>query len=397
MRNYGQGGVGSNILIVGVDRKGMGQLREALGADAVLPPSSLSYEQALTEARRSRPSVLVVGFDTDFEEAVRLGSALTSEVPTLTLVALSSGSDQDRIRSAMRSGYREYVVLPDDGDLLRQAVHEALYGNTSDNEDRGEIIAVCGAKGGTGCTSIAINLAAELCHIHRVVAVDLNFSMGDVASFLDLKPTKSISDLLLELDRLDERVLAGSVSVHKSKLHVLAQPNELDEQEDVRGDNVLRLLQSCAESYQYCMVDCGTALNEATLTTMTVADTLLLVVNPDVPSVKNAWRRLQLFDRIGVERTRVRLVVNRYEKRAQLTLSDIESNLGLGVAASIENDWKTLSQAVNEGRLVRDVNKKSVAARDISNMVTLITDGDEFVRPSSPEGKKAGALSWLFN
>jgi pilus assembly protein CpaE len=91
------------------------------------------------------------------------------------------------------------------------------------------------------------------------------------------------------------------------------------------------------------------------------------------------------------------LVVNRYEKRAQLTLSDIESNLGLGVAASIENDWKTLSQAVNEGRLVRDVNKKSVAARDISNMVTLITDGDEFVRPSSPEGKKAGALSWLFN
>ena len=339
----------------------------------------------------------MVGFDTDFEEAVRLGNQLTSDHPNLTLVALSAGSDPDRIRAAMRAGYREFVVLPDDGDLLRQAVHEALYSNASDNEDRGEIIAVCGAKGGAGCTSTTINLAAELCPIHRVVAVDLNFSMGDVASFLDLKPTKSISDLLQELDRLDERVLAGSVSVHKSKVHVVAQPNEIDEQEEVRGDNILRLLQICAESYQYCMIDCGTALNEATLTTITVADTLLLVVTPDVPSVKNAWRRLQLFDRIGVERSRVRLIVNRYEKRSQLTLDDIEANLGLRVAASVENDWKTLSQAVNEGRLVRDVNKKSPAARDISNMVTLITEGDEFVEPTSPEEKKGGALSWLFN
>jgi pilus assembly protein CpaE len=397
MRNHGPGGGSSNILIVGVDRNGMGQLREALGADAVLPPTSLSYEQAYSEARRSRPSALVVGFDTDFEEAVRLGNQLTSDHPNLTLVALSAGSDPDRIRAAMRAGYREFVVLPDDGDLLRQAVHEALYSNASDNEDRGEIIAVCGAKGGAGCTSTTINLAAELCPIHRVVAVDLNFSMGDVASFLDLKPTKSISDLLQELDRLDERVLAGSVSVHKSKVHVVAQPNEIDEQEEVRGDNILRLLQICAESYQYCMIDCGTALNEATLTTITVADTLLLVVTPDVPSVKNAWRRLQLFDRIGVERSRVRLIVNRYEKRSQLTLADIEANLGLRVAASVENDWKTLSQAVNEGRLVRDVNKKSPAARDISNMVTLITEGDEFVEPTSPEEKKGGALSWLFN
>ncbi len=397
MRNYGPSGGSSNILIVGVDRSGMGKLREALGADAVLPPSAITYEQAYTEARRGRPNAMVVGFDADFEAAVRLGSQLTSELPNLTLVALSSGSDPDQIRAAMRAGYREYVVLPDDGDLLRQAVHEALYSTGGEDEDRGEIIAVCGAKGGAGCSSMAINLAAELCPLHRVLAVDLNFSMGDVASFLDLKPKKSISDLLQELDRLDERVLAGSVAVHKSKVHVLAQPNEIDEQEEVRGDNILRLLQICAESYQYCLIDCGTALNEATLTTITVADTLLLVATPDVPSVKNAWRRLQLFDRIGIERSRVRLIVNRYEKRSQLTLSDIEANLGLRVAASIENDWKTLSQAVNEGRLVRDVNKKSPAARDISNMVTLITEGDEFVEPSTPEEKKGGALSWLFN
>ncbi|MED5372399.1 MAG: AAA family ATPase [Myxococcota bacterium] len=395
MRNFGSSN--SNILIAGVDRTGMGQLREALGADAVLPPASLDYDQAYGEARRGRPSALIVGFDNDYEEAVRLGNELSSDMPNLTLVALSSGSDPDKIRAAMRAGYREYVVLPDDGDLLRQAVHEALYSAGDDAEDRGEIIVVCGAKGGAGCTTVAINLAAELCPIHRVVAVDLNFSMGDVASFLDLKPKRSIADLLADLDRLDERVLAGSVAVHKSKVHVIAQPNEIDEQEEIKGDSVLRLLQISAESYQYCMIDVGTALNEATLTTITVADMILLVASPDVPSIKNAWRRLQLFERIGIDRKRVRLVINRHEKRSQLSVSDIEGNLQTKVAAVIQNDWKTVSQAVNEGRLVREVNKKSPVASDISNMVSIVTDGDEFVEAANPEEKKGGALSWLFN
>lgn len=376
----------------------MGLLRESLGAEAVLPTSSVPYETAYDVAKRSKPTVAIVGFDVDFDEAVRLGTELTADFPQLTLVALSEGSDPNRIRAAMRAGYREYVVLPDDSDLLRHAVHEALYSSSEPDEDRGEVIAICGAKGGTGCTSLTINLAAELCPIHRVLAIDLNFSMGDVASFLDLKPNRNIADLLRELERLDERVLAGSVAVHPSKVHVLAQPNEIDEHEEVRGDSVLRLLQICAESYQYCMIDCGTALDEATLTTITVADMVMLVSTPDVPSIKNAWRRLQLFERIGIEKSRIRLVINREEKKSQLTVSDIESNLGIRVAARVENDWKTLSQAVNEGRLVRDINKRSPAARDYSEMVSLITDGEEAVVKPTDEGKKGGgALSWLFN
>ena len=395
MRSLGTSGRTANVLIVGVDGASMGRIRETLGTEAVLAPASIPYDQAYDAVARGRTNVVLMGFDDDFEEAVRLGAQITQEFNSVTLVALSTRSDPDRIRAAMRAGYREYVMLPDDADLLRHAVHEAVYNAEPKDEERGEVVAVCNAKGGAGATSLCINLAAELCPLHRVLVVDLCFSMGDVASYLDLSPKRNIADALRELDRLDERMLAGSVGVHPSKVHILAQPGEIDEHEEVKGDAILRTLQICAESYQYCLVDCGLALDEATLTTITVADLIFLTCTPDVISVKNAWRRLQLFERIGVEKDRIRLVVNRWDKKAQLSGKDIERNLGLKIAARIADDPKTLVQATNEGRLVRDVSKRSPAARDFSNMVTLVTDHDEFIAEEDKE--KTGRLNWLFS
>jgi pilus assembly protein CpaE len=395
MRSLGPNSGSANILITGVDAGQMGRIRETLGTEAVLPASSVPYMQAYDILARGRTNVVIVGFDDDFEEAVRLGAQVTQEFQNITLVALSSRSEPDRIRAAMRAGYREYVMLPDDADLLRHAVHEAVYNAEPAAEERGEVIAVCSAKGGAGTTSLCINLAAELCPLHRVLVVDLCFSMGDVASFLDLRPKRNIADALRELERLDERMLAGSVGVHPSKVHILAQPSEIDEHEEVKGDAVLRTLQICAESYQYCLIDCGLFLDEASLTTITVADLIFLVCTPDVISVRNAWRRLQLFERIGVEKERIRLIVNRWDKKAQLSDKDIESNLGLRIAARVADDAKTMTQATNEGRLVRDVSKRSPAARDYSNMVTLITDHDEFIE--SDDKEKTGALNWLFS
>ncbi|MCB9762714.1 MAG: AAA family ATPase [Alphaproteobacteria bacterium] len=393
MRTIGSPRRAASVVIVGVDRQGMGLLRECLRTEATLPNAAIEFEEALDQIRRQRPTVLIASFNGDFNRAVSLGTEVSGQFPNITLVAYSQTSDPERIRAAMRAGFREYVVLPDDSDLLRQAVHDAAY--TPDSEEAtGELFAICGSKGGAGVTSLAINLAAELCPVHSVCVVDMDFSMGDVASFLDLRPKRSIMDLLRDLERLDERVLKGSMAVHPSKIHVLAQPHEIDEQEEIRGEEVLRLLQVCADAYQYCLLDCGSHIDEATLTSMSVSDLVFLVCNPDVPSVKNAWRRMQLFERLGVENERVRLIVNKFDKKAQLSNKDIEKHLNIRVAATVEADEKTLNEAVNVGRLVRDVNRRSPAARDYSNMVSLITEGDEFVEVKE---KKEGPISWLFN
>jgi pilus assembly protein CpaE len=381
----------ATVLIVGVDELDAGHIRDCLSTDAAIPNDTVHHSEASDAARRYRPAVMIVGFDADPAAAISLGSTLQSEHPQLVLIAHARNASPEHIRSAMRAGYRDFVVLPEDSALLRRAVREAPT-DAVRATDQGQVIAVVGAKGGVGTTFVAVNLGAELAPINRVCTVDLDFSMGDVAGMLDMQPPSHLVDLLGNLSRLDERMLAGSVGVHPSGLHILPQPLELVENDFLRGEDVLRVLSAAADAYQYLLVDCGGRLDEATRTATTVADLILLICSPDVPSVKNAWRRLRLLERQGVDLSRVRLIVNRLDKNPPLSEADIESNLGIPIAGTITNDPGRCQHAVNVGALLRDVDKRCAAAKDISNLVALITDGVSQVAPSPPNTP----LSWLF-
>jgi pilus assembly protein CpaE len=381
----------ATVLVAGVDGHGLGLIRECLSTEAAIPNENLGYAETVEAVRRHRAQVVIVGFDADFDAAIRLGSTLKAENPNLVLFAHASAADPERIRAAMRSGYQDFVVLPEDTDLLRRAVREAPR-ETLTATDQGHVVAVIGAKGGCGSTFVSVNLAAELAPVHRVCVVDMDFSMGDVASFLDLQPSSTLHDLLANLNRLDERMVAGSVSVHPSQLHVIAQPLELVETEFLRSEDLVRVLTAAADAYHYLVVDCGGRLDDATRTAITVADQVILLCTPDVPSVKNAWRRLHLLERQGVDLHSVRLVVNKWSSNAPLTQLDIESNLGIPVAATIANDPQRCQHAINIGALLRDVDKRSPAGRDLSNMVPLITEGVARVDPV----KSDSPLSWLF-
>lgn len=373
MRNRRLARGAASVVVIGVDPYGMGLIRECLGTEAVIPAQATPYEDALLAVRKSRPQVVVMGFDSDFPGAVQLGPQLAAEVPGLHMVAISERTDPERIRAAMRAGYREYVVLPEDADLLRKAVHESG-ASQEDSSDQGSVVAVVSSKGGSGASFLTVNLAAELSATDRVAVVDLDFSMGDIAGFLDLQPQASIHDLLRNLDRLDERALVGAVAVHPSKVHVLAQPNQLVDFEEVHGEDIMRVLSTTSAAYQYVLVDCGGRIDEATLTATSVADTILLVTTPEVVSVRNAWRRIQMLDKLGVDRGHIRLVVNKWGKGTELKLSDIETNLGLPVAATVAADPAACQRAVNQGQLLREISSRSQAYKDLAAMVELITE-----------------------
>lgn len=383
MRTRGQSTRGTaSIVIVGVDARVLGLIRECLGTEAVLPSEATAYSLALNQIAKVRPSVVIVGLDGDFDEAVRLGPLIANEQRGVQMVAISQRNDPERIRAAMRVGYREFVVLPVDGHLLRQAVHESSHAGAA-NPDQGMVVAVVGAKGGAGSTLLTVNLAAELSPLNRVCVIDMDFSMGDVAAYLDLTPRSSIQEVLANLGRLDERMLAGVVAVHRSKIQVLAQPQDLVEMDELRGADILRMLTVVADAYQYVLVDCGVRVDEATLTTTTIADLVLLVTRPDVPAVRNAWRRLKLMDTLGIDRSAIRLIVNGWDSKAALSREDIERNLGIEIATTIALDVDVCRKAVNTGDLLMDVDRKSPALRDIAAAVSLLTDGVRKVEPDT--------------
>ena len=214
--------------------------------------------------------------------------------------------------------------------------------------------------------------------------------MGDLANLLDVSPTDNSADVLQRADRIDERSLTSAVVVHRSKMHVLATPTDLDSIAEVNADDIYSIISTAAKAYQFVILDCGIYLDEAVAMGVNVADTVVVTTTTNVTAVRDCFRRLRLLERIGVEKERTKLVVNRYREGSFVSLEDITENLGVPVAATVSEDVRTVAQAVNEGKLVRDVNKKSDAARDISTLVAVLTEDAEGL--AEEETKSSGGF-----
>lgn len=373
----------------------MGLVRETLAAEAVLPNSSIDYEEAFEVIQRTLPDVVLVGFSENVDRAVEFGRELLKEQPKLTLVALARTSEATTILAAMRVGYKEFAVLPTEADRLRDVVHSAAFSPAEEGE-KGLVVALTGAKGGVGTTLLATHLAAELASIHRVVCMDCDFIMGDIAPHMDLIPKDTLADLLPRADRIDERMLTGSVMVHPSKVHFLCQPDDLDRLGEVRAEDVFNIINAAAKGYQYVVVDCGNDLYEPAAIALNVADQVFVVATPDVVAIRDAHRKIQALQSVGIEKKRISLIINRMPEKPFLSLDDIEQNIHWSVMATIADDPATVGQAVNEGTLVRDVSKSADITRDISQLVSLLAEDPDEIQPIREVRTNRGFLARLF-
>jgi pilus assembly protein CpaE len=375
-------------MAVGMDADSIEVLVGALGGMArITPPHGVPYKEAEPVAWVERPRIVLMDFDRNIDRAVDLGPVLLDMLPGVLLVAISKRSEPERIRTAMRAGYREYVVLPDDLDILRRSVQGVAMASQDEDEARGRLIAITGSKGGVGTTMLTTNLAAELAKTQRVLAMDMVYGMGDLAVQLDLKPSEGMAELLKNIGRLDDRVLEACTLTHDSNVQVLPQPEDAQTYEPPPVDAVLRVLHIAARSFPIVLIDCGTASEEQALTTIATADELVLITTAEVPALRNAWRRLRLFDRLGVERDNIRLVLNRWSRSSPVSKKDIESNLGIEISTSLSDDPKLIYNAINYGRLLGDVNKRAALTREVANLAaSLATDAGVITAPAPSRG-----------
>lgn len=320
--------------------------------------------------------LVVIGPGISMAIATDLAERYRLQRPSLGIVLLRDKVTSDVLGESLRAGIRE-VVLASDAQELNSACKRSLSlsgmlrGRSDIDSSMGKVILVFGAKGGCGKTTVATNLATALGPLtdRKVCLVDLDVDFGDVAIFLQIPPTKTISDAVHMMGDLDERALRTVISTYNENLDLVLAPTRLADAEFVTPALTMEVIRTLRSMYGFVVIDAPPAFNDITLQCFDEADSYVLVTTLDLPALKNLKVALETLDTLGYPRSKWQVVLNRANTKVGLSIQDVEEILGVAISISIPSS-RDVPATLNAGKtLVEDKPKHPV-----SNAVGQLAD-----------------------
>lgn len=372
-------------------------------------------KEAIQLSQEFNPDVVLMDINMPDMDGISATEAIRAKQPAVQVVILSVQSDQNYMRRAMLAGARDFLTKPPMGDELISAIRRAggmAQAERSKNNQvqtlptsgslnilpgfglpKGKIVTVYSPKGGAGCTTLAVNLALTLHNEDtRVALVDGNLQFGDVAVFMNEQGKNTIADLAPRADELDPEIVEEVMLKHAgSGLHILAAPSRPEYAEKISSAQFSRVLEYLIQLYAYVVVDTASLLTDVTLAAIDVSDLVVLVTTQDIPAIKNCRLFLDLSQTLGIDRERILFVLNRYDKRINITPERIAENLKQEVSSVIPLDEGTVMKAVNRGVPFVLESKNQPASRGIFSLAENVRAriaAQEATDESSRSGKR---------
>lgn len=228
---------------------------------------------------------------------------------------------------------------------------------------RGRVLTVFSAKGGSGKTMLAVNLAATLADRgHRQVCiVDLDLAFGDVAIAMQLFPAHTIADAVPLGGQIDSSAVAAMLTQHSAGLSAIVAPTEPSTAESIHPKLISTLLDVLRDEFDYIVVDTSPAFDDQVMAALDVSDLITLIVTPDVPALKTLKITVETLLELGYPREKLRLVLNRSDSRVGISHAEVEKTAVMPLAGLIPSS-RDVPSSVNRGvPLVQDDPKHPVS------------------------------------
>lgn len=326
-------------------------------ADVALSADEVPRE-SVGEVCAAEPDLLIVDLGPDSLVGLRVVRAVSEESPRRAILAVGPSVDAPGILEAIRSGATEYVPRPFEDDDLEGAYRRTVrrLGHTPAEEEpgdrrRGAAYALFSPKGGTGVTTAATNLAAQIRRTTdaRTLLVDLAPALGTAATLLGLQPRYSYRDVVENAHRMDRDLLMSFLEVHESGLHLLAAPSGVGGGGALEPDVLRSLVRILGRHFEHVVVDAGRPAGPEIRELAGVADHFVLVATPELPALQNVKRYLDAHPSDDGREDGPRLVLNRYWDGVGMTKNDVEKALGLSITAVLPKDDQPVLESVNTG------------------------------------------------
>jgi pilus assembly protein CpaE len=338
--------------------------------------------------------IALVGPTFAHEAGVAESTLLFDVQPELPLVLVTEAVNTDVLRAALRAGIKDVVEAPltakkiEDALGLVELIHKREDKDAKRRTKIGKVVTIMSPKGGAGKTMTTTNVALTLggwADPERVVILDADLQFGDVCISLQIDPRHTIVDVARDIDKLDEELLESLLARHTSGIRVLSAPLEPSLADEVSTQVVVKTIGMLKRMFDFIVIDTAPFLDEPVLSILERSDTVLLVVDMDLPSVKNAKLALDTLRLIKFPFEKIKLVLNRVNSKARLDVDELERSLGLEIMAAISSD-KLVPRAVNEGEPVVSLYPRSRVARDLRGVAQLVVDED-MSEPTEDDGR----------
>jgi pilus assembly protein CpaE len=305
------------------------------------------------------------------------------------VICASRDSSPDLILRSMRAGARDFIRLPINEDELATVIERTNEFATEHLQDepakRGRAIAVFSSKGGCGVSLIATNLA--MLQQTPTVLLDLNLQSGDLELMLGVRPKFSLADIVENRDRLDESLLQRYLTQRSKNVSLLAAPLKAESAEDIEPRHIYEVMELLRQRFDTLIIDTPHSFDAVTISALDHADQILMVLTLEIHAIRSTRRALEIFDRLGYPRKKIRLVVNRWSKNVELDQKQVEDFLGERVVGYVQSDYRAAVNSINLGQPLVESAPTSKVVADLKNISAKLFEG-KIEQTTAPAGER---------
>lgn len=304
--------------------------------------------------------------------------------PKMAFILICQSMNAGLLSKAMHLGITKVITEEEGAELIRKGILDEVRRTQSRKdisdlyEKDSKVISVFSTKGGSGKTTVAVNLAVALRQSGKdVVILDFDLQFGDVGVFLNLPRCDTISDLAAEKNQAAAHV-QSFLFTHESGLKVLCAPTSPELAELVKPQHIQRIVDALRKEYDYIIIDLSPLLDDNTITALECSDKIYFVTNPEIPTLKNTRTCMGILKSLRFDE-KIQLILNR-EGDPYVSKNDVKRSLDMEPVLCIPNEQKTASSAINRGIPAVIASPKSKLAKaiiDFAENEIEVNIGDE--------------------